>query len=73
MLGLESVTVNEPDAAQDAPHMMRGLRRSMRPPQGSKDAELTTVVLRKGLETVLKLRPAVWAGQGLLGCHIKPL
>lgn len=45
----------------------------MRPPQGSKDAELTTVVLRKGLETVLKLRPAVWAGQGLLGCHIKPL
>ena len=41
--------------------------------QRSRDAELTVLVLRKGLEVTLKLKPSVWAGDGLLGCHIVPL
>ena len=35
--------------------------------------ELSTVVLRKGLEVTLKLKPCVWEGQGLLGCHMVPM
>ena len=35
--------------------------------------ELVVLVLRRGLEVTVKLKPSVWAGAGLLGCHIVPL
>lgn len=41
--------------------------------QRSKDVDLKTVILRKGLEASLKLKPSVWEGKGLLGCHIVPM
>ena len=41
--------------------------------QRNRDAELIVLVLRRGLEVTLKLKPSVWAGDGLLGCHIAPL
>ena len=41
--------------------------------QRSRDTELVVQVLRRGLEVTVKLKPSVWAGDGLLGCHIVPL
>ncbi|CAK0781700.1 hypothetical protein CVIRNUC_005449 [Coccomyxa viridis] len=39
----------------------------------SRDTELVVLVLRRGLEVTVQLKPSMWAGAGLLGCHIVPL
>ncbi|EKX38263.1 hypothetical protein GUITHDRAFT_144371 [Guillardia theta CCMP2712] len=43
--------------------------------QESKDRDMAVVVMREGeaRTTELTLRPQVWSGRGLLGCHLNPL
>lgn len=41
--------------------------------QANEGREVHAVVLRHGETLNLKLVPEKWAGQGLLGCHLRPL
>lgn len=41
--------------------------------QDNEGKELHAVCLRQGEVVSLKMTPARWAGQGLLGCHLQPL
>ncbi|EIE19419.1 hypothetical protein COCSUDRAFT_19635 [Coccomyxa subellipsoidea C-169] len=41
--------------------------------QASEGKEVPAIVLRQGETVSLKLTPERWAGQGLLGCHLRPI
>lgn len=41
--------------------------------QANEGRELRAVLLRQGGPVTVRLVPEEWAGQGLLGCHLRPL
>lgn len=45
----------------------------LRPVQANEGKDVPAIVLRQGETVTLTLRPERWAGQGLLGCHLRPL